>query len=333
MALPPILHNKWVWIGAGGVFLVVLVASGGKAASSSTSVSGPTDAQVAASRDITLATLNAQVQQGAQAADIAKIQAQGQVDLATAAMNGQLQKYAVDAQVAIQNLQVTSSRDVQLADISSQERRETTSLNTNAQVAKWTLDQATANTQIQANFQLDYAEAANQTNIMLSQMQTELVAQQLVANRDVTLAGLATQTNLAQINSTTQQNITYSNNATQAAIYAGMTAAQVEQARIAADAETARAQIAAGAQKHSNTTGLIGGIIGGVLSIFSDPRLKTDVVPLGMRNDGLGIYAYNYKWGGPMQIGVMADEVDLLRPDAAGPKFLGFGTVYYERLN
>lgn len=334
MNIPPILKNKWVWIGGVGVIVVVMVASsaGGGSSAGGVAASGPSDAEVAAQRDITIATLNAQVQSNAASAEVAKINAQAQAEIATMSVQSQLQRYAIDAQTAIQNLSVTSSRDVQLADIASQERRETTALNMNAQVAKWTLDQATANTQIQADFQLEYAEAANQTQMFLAQTMAETTAAQITASRDVTLAGLATQTNMAAINANLQRDVTVSNNAAQAAIYAGMAASQIEAQRISALAETERTRILAGVEKKKSSNSLIGGIIGGVLGVFSDPRLKRDIVPLGMRSDGLGIYAYNYVWGGQPQIGVMADEVDLLRPDAAGPKVLGFGTVDYARL-
>lgn len=52
------------------------------------------------------------------------------------------------------------------------------------------------------------------------------------------------------------------------------------------------------------------------LGKFSDRRLKTDIQLLGMRADGLGVYSFRYKWGGPKHIGVMADEVRNVYPAA-----------------
>ena len=65
---------------------------------------------------------------------------------------------------------------------------------------------------------------------------------------------------------------------------------------------------------------------------FSDRRLKTDVARVGEASDGLGIYTYRYTFGGPSQMGVMADEVAKLRPEALGPVVEGYATVDYSKL-
>lgn len=83
------------------------------------------------------------------------------------------------------------------------------------------------------------------------------------------------------------------------------------------------------------------GIAGGLLStaadakslgLFSDRRLKRDVRKVGQEADGLGIYEYRYAWGGPVRRGVMADEVQALRPWAMGQAERGFSRVNYEAL-
>jgi outer membrane immunogenic protein len=48
----------------------------------------------------------------------------------------------------------------------------------------------------------------------------------------------------------------------------------------------------------------------------SDIRLKRDIVLVGRRDDGLGIYRYRYLWSDTVYVGVMAQEVALIRPDA-----------------
>jgi hypothetical protein len=48
----------------------------------------------------------------------------------------------------------------------------------------------------------------------------------------------------------------------------------------------------------------------------SDIRLKRDVVLVGRLDSGLGIYRYRYVWGDTVYVGVMAQEVALLRHDA-----------------
>lgn len=68
-------------------------------------------------------------------------------------------------------------------------------------------------------------------------------------------------------------------------------------------------------------------------SIFSDRRLKTNIRKVGEEADGLGIYDYRYVWGGPMQRGVMADEVAKLRPWALGEPLAGYMRVNYAALD
>jgi hypothetical protein len=55
-------------------------------------------------------------------------------------------------------------------------------------------------------------------------------------------------------------------------------------------------------------TGALGGLFGAGLSLFSDARLKTNVVRVGATDGGQPIYSYQYIWGGPVQFGVMSHE-------------------------
>lgn len=333
MNIPPILKNKWVLIGGGAIILFALLMGGKSSGSTSAAgATGPTDAQVSAQTQLALAQIQANAQTNSDNAQLAIATQQGQIDLQKTAMEADLSKYALDQQAAIQSLQSNTSRDIQLAAIASSDRQATASINAQEQMTKWQLDQATQNTQIISDFQLAYAEAANSTNENLAAMQANLVNNQLIANRDVTLAGLSTQENLAAINANLQRDVTYSNNQTQQAVYQSMIAGQVEQTRISATNETERARIQAGVENKKSSNGLIGGIIGGVLSIFSDRSLKSDVVRVNEYSDGLGIYHYNVPWAEARQHGVMADEVAKLRPYALGPKMSGFDTVNYRAI-
>ena len=87
-----------------------------------------------------------------------------------------------------------------------------------------------------------------------------------------------------------------------------------------------------GVQKQSN--GVLGplaqaGAAAAQAGAFSDRRLKTNIRKIGEFADGLGRYAWTYIWGGPEQEGVMADEVEKMRPWALGAEVMGFRTVHY----
>ncbi len=49
---------------------------------------------------------------------------------------------------------------------------------------------------------------------------------------------------------------------------------------------------------------------------FSDRRLKTNILRVGTLPSGLGLYSWNYIWGGAKWLGVMADEVRAWKPSA-----------------
>lgn len=64
----------------------------------------------------------------------------------------------------------------------------------------------------------------------------------------------------------------------------------------------------------------------------SDIRLKTNIVKLGVRADGLGVYAFDYVWGGPRNIGLMAQEVMHVYPDAVMTDGQGYLMVDYAKV-
>jgi hypothetical protein len=59
-----------------------------------------------------------------------------------------------------------------------------------------------------------------------------------------------------------------------------------------------------------------GGGQGGGGAQFSDRRLKKNIKQIGTRSDGLGVYEFDYIWGGARQIGLMAQEVQSVYPGA-----------------
>jgi hypothetical protein len=62
----------------------------------------------------------------------------------------------------------------------------------------------------------------------------------------------------------------------------------------------------------------------------SDRRLKREIRRIGTWMNGLPVYVWRYIWGGPLQIGFMADEVAQVHPEAVltGPG--GYALVRYD---
>jgi hypothetical protein len=95
-----------------------------------------------------------------------------------------------------------------------------------------------------------------------------------------------------------------------------------------------------GKEVSKSSGGLLGSLakaaqIAALVAAPSDRRLKTDIEKIGEQPDGLGVYRYRYVTDAPdspLRTGVMADEVERLRPWALGPKRGEFATVVYGKL-
>lgn len=90
-------------------------------------------------------------------------------------------------------------------------------------------------------------------------------------------------------------------------------------------------QMAAYQQKMAQQQQLMGGLFGMGASIISDRRMKTEINEVGKTKDGQKIYSYRYKTGGPIHIGLMADEVEQKNPDAVMTLPSGVQAVNYEK--
>lgn len=75
----------------------------------------------------------------------------------------------------------------------------------------------------------------------------------------------------------------------------------------------------------------LGQIAGSVAA--SDRRLKTDIEMVGQYKNGLNVYRFKYVNGSGPHIGVMADEVAVIQPEALGPVIDGYMTVDYSKIN
>lgn len=78
----------------------------------------------------------------------------------------------------------------------------------------------------------------------------------------------------------------------------------------------------------------LGGLLGTAASSIaaSDRRLKKDIVKIKTLDNGLNVYQYKYINGSGPYVGVMADEVERIQPEALGPTVGGFKTVDYSKI-
>jgi hypothetical protein len=67
-------------------------------------------------------------------------------------------------------------------------------------------------------------------------------------------------------------------------------------------------------------------------TLTSDVRLKRDIVLLKHLDNGLDLYRYRYLWSDTLYVGVMAQQVEKLYPDAVAPLPNGYLGVRYDRL-
>lgn len=100
----------------------------------------------------------------------------------------------------------------------------------------------------------------------------------------------------------------------------------------------------AGLNYASNQGSFLGGAMGLVGSLgsaailASDRSIKQNIVQIGRLDNGLPIYVFEYKpeyqhdWGNGMRVGVMADEVEDVFPEAVYTHPTGYKMVNYERI-
>lgn len=66
-------------------------------------------------------------------------------------------------------------------------------------------------------------------------------------------------------------------------------------------------------------------------TMMSDKRLKKNIKKVGKTDGGLNIYTYEYIWGGPTQMGVMAQDVEKVDPSAV-VEVAGYKAVNYSKV-
>lgn len=102
------------------------------------------------------------------------------------------------------------------------------------------------------------------------------------------------------------------------------------------------AQLAGYNANQASNNNMMGGLFGlgaaalmspvGTFAALSDIRAKTDIKQVGMTDGGLPIYTYKYKGDHVTHMGVMAQDVEKVRPDAVVPHPSGLKMVDYSKV-
>lgn len=100
-------------------------------------------------------------------------------------------------------------------------------------------------------------------------------------------------------------------------------------AQLQSDTTLGLANIQSGTARRQSNNNLIGSIAGGIIGLFSDVRLKENIVAEGFRDDGIAVYSWNYIGSPERHIGVMANEVAHL---GVVGNYGGYSTVDYGAL-
>jgi hypothetical protein len=80
------------------------------------------------------------------------------------------------------------------------------------------------------------------------------------------------------------------------------------------------------------TVGGIGNIIGGAIGLFSDERLKDVLGMDGVVSPGINFYRFRFKGAARILRGVIAQEVQKVRPEAVMQHSSGYLMVNYQML-
>jgi hypothetical protein len=103
---------------------------------------------------------------------------------------------------------------------------------------------------------------------------------------------------------------------------------------IGAHALKSQAEQAAANRSAQQGSGLMGGLfsLGSAAIMASDERLKINITRVGALPSGIPLHEFEYVWGGGPRVGVIAQEVQRVRPEAV-VDLGGFLAVDYTRLS
>lgn len=107
---------------------------------------------------------------------------------------------------------------------------------------------------------------------------------------------------------------------------------KIDYTSLIGQAQMAEAQASAAKKSGKGGIGSIIGGVAGVVGAFSDDRLKDEIELLHRREDGIGIYKFKYLGDGLLYMGVLASEVEKIKPDAVWVDANGFRRVDYQMI-
>lgn len=280
----------------GAVVVFVIIRGGGSGGVTATSISGPSDAQIAAEAQLQQLRIQAADANSARQAQVQLGQFQRDVDLANVAASLDAIEANNSATIAVETIR--STRDQALAAESSR-------------VAA-----------LQFGAQETAARYAYEANV--NQNAAQLEATRLNTSAAVQVATLQNSTalQLGQLEARNREiELAVDERNTQALIGGAVTLAGIQQqsavqiANINADAQRYSAKQQADAEKRKSSNNLIGSVIGGIASIFSDERMKTNVTKVGV-DTRTNLPLYEYQMGGEWRIGYMAQDIASQYPGA-----------------
>jgi len=170
---------------------------------------------------------------------------------------------------------------------------------------------------------------------MLSNVLQSNFAQQM-GNRQQRSSELMNLANLGAQARTNQSNIIQNTAASQGNLLTGIGNAQAAGMIGAANVQNPliSSLMGAGAGAGLGTAGMLGEVGAGggaLLGLLSDQRMKENIKRVGQTDDGLPIYTYKYKGRDGVHMGVMAQELEKVNPDAVhehhGLKYVNYGAI------
>jgi murein L,D-transpeptidase YcbB/YkuD len=280
----------------GGVVVIFVIFSNAGGGGVTTVVSGPSDAQIAAEAQLQQLRIQASDANSLRQAQVQMAQFERDVDLAN--VSASLEAIESNNATSLQIETIRSTRDQALASLSAETAMRGFSAQETA--ARYAAETSANQTAAQLEATRLNTQAAVQVETLRNQTELRLGE---IAGRNQEIALAVDERN------------------TQALIGGAVTLAGIQGnnainiARIEADAAKYSAKQQADAEKRKSSNSLIGSVIGGIASIFSDERMKTNVSKVGVDpNNGLPLYTY--QMNGEWRLGHMAQDVALAYPAA-----------------